>query len=428
MTATRRTFVGTLAAGIAGFSRGALAADPQKDLALGVIGVGWYGMVDARAALKAGGAKIAAICDVDSEHLDGSAAELHKLQGERPKTFKQYTDLLAMEGLDAVIIGTPPQWHALQLIDAVGQSLDVYCEKPLAYDVREGRAMIDAVRKSGRVVQIGFQRRQSDAFRQVKQHIASGAAGKIVQVDVQIHYTPNLKPRVTQDPPATLDWDQWCGPAPKLPYSPEVGHKKWRLEESTGNGHLVDWGIHNIDAVRKILDLSMPQRIAATGGNYQSQGKITTPDVLNVQFDFDDLPVMWRHRIWGAASYAPETDNGIFFYGEKETIFATDRSWTIIPRGKSGERMEFKAPSDLGGKHMAEFLAAVRQEGAASCDIEDAYRSTATVQLAMIALKSGRPIEWDEASDQIVNNPQAAKLLRREYRSPWVHPFSPRPS
>ncbi len=104
-----------------------------------------------------------------------------------------YEELLDLKGLDAVIIATPPHWHALQFIAALQRGLDVYCEKPLAYDIREGQAMVEAAARHGRVVQIGFQRRQSKAFAAVKRLIDSGAAGKIVQVDAQIHYTAGLK-------------------------------------------------------------------------------------------------------------------------------------------------------------------------------------------------------------------------------------------
>jgi ABC-type lipoprotein release transport system permease subunit len=112
-------------------------------------------MVNVNAAFKAGGVEVLALCDVDSAHLEKSAADIEKLQGSRPKTFKLYEDMLTTPGLEAVIIGTQPHWHALQLFACVQRGLDVYCEKPLAYDIREGRAMVDAVAKSGRIVQIG---------------------------------------------------------------------------------------------------------------------------------------------------------------------------------------------------------------------------------------------------------------------------------
>ncbi|MDA3923390.1 MAG: Gfo/Idh/MocA family oxidoreductase [Kiritimatiellae bacterium] len=182
MNSTRRNFLGSAAIGtIALSSANALAQSNKKTIRIGVIGVGWYGMVDAKAALKSGSVEITAICDIDSEHLKKSAAELEKLQGKRPAEFKLYKEMLAAGNMDAVIIGTPPQWHAMQLIACLKKDLDVYCEKPLAYDIREGRAMVDAVKASDRIVQIGFQRRQSPAYQQVKEAIASGKIGKVIQ-------------------------------------------------------------------------------------------------------------------------------------------------------------------------------------------------------------------------------------------------------
>jgi len=236
----RREFLGTIAAATTALAAKRSAVAEAGKLQLGVIGVGWYGMVDAKAALKAGGCEIAAICDVDRDHLAASADELEKLQGRRPRTFKLYQDLLDAAGLNAVIIATPPHWHALQFIAALDKGLDVYCEKPISYDIREGRAMVDAVRQSDRVVQIGFQRRESKVFHAVKEYIASGRAGRIVQVDAQIHYNAAPKDPAPQAPPPSLDWDLWCGPGPKIPYSPQVGHINWRLERTSGHGHLVD--------------------------------------------------------------------------------------------------------------------------------------------------------------------------------------------
>ena len=423
---SRRQFLGTTAAAAASVALGrpVYGAAENRTLRLGVIGTGGYGMADARAALKADGVEIAAVCDVDSDHLKQSADELEKLQGKRPQALKMYEELLDLKGLDAVIIATPPHWHALQFIAALQRGLDVYCEKPLAYDIREGRAMVEAAARHGRVVQIGFQRRQSKAFAEVKRLIDSGAAGKIVQVDAQIHYTAGLKDPHPQDPPAVLDWDLWCGPGPKIPYSPQVGHVNWRLERTSGHGHLVDWGIHWIDFCRKILDLPMPLAVTAAGGIYELQGRITTPDTLTVHFEFERLPIVWRHRIWGAEEYQSETNNGIFFFGEKATIFVSDSSWTVIPRGKSKDRQEFKADRDMGAAHMKDFISAVRTRRQPTCSADDAFRSTATVQLAMIAYETMSPVRWDAAARQIPGNPAAASLLKREYRRPWTHPYA----
>jgi predicted dehydrogenase len=427
MATTRRRFIQLAAAGslVAGGAVSTAHAQEKKPLKLGVIGVGWYGMVDARAALKDGGVEVTALCDVDSDHLEKAAAALEKLQGTRPKTYKLHKDLLGHAGLDAVIIGTPPQWHALQLIDALDKGLDVYLEKPVSYDVREGRAMVDAVKGSDRIVQVGLQRRQSAAFQQAAEYIRSGKLGKVVQVDVQIHYKVWPKDPTPKDPPSTLDWDLWCGPAPKLPYSEQIGHKSWRLEKTTGHGHLVDWGIHNIDAVRHALGLGAPKRITADGGIYRLGDVITTPDTLTVHFEFDQCPVVWRHRLWGAAEYAPETANGVFFYCEKGTVFAADRKWVVVRKeGKETKKEEFKAAADMGTLHMAEFLASVRTRDPAPCSIEDGYLTTATVQLGMIAYESASVVKWDAKSEQIPDNPAAAALLKRDYRAPWNHPYN----
>ncbi len=398
-------------------------ADSDRKIKLGLIGCGWYGMVDVEAAVKVGNVEVIALCDVDSTHLAESADKVEKLQGSRPKTFKLYQDMLAVEGMDAVIIATPPHWHALQLIAAIERKLDIYCEKPLAYDIRECRVMVDAVNKSDRIVQIGFQRRQSPAFQAVRKHLQDGNAGKIICAEANIHFAAGTKDPTPQEPPASLDWELWCGPAPKIPYSPQVGHKNWRLEKTTGHGHLVDWGIHLIDAARIILGEPAPRTVTTSGGLYYLKDKITTPDVLTAHFEFGSCPLTWRHRLWGAQEYSPEVSNGIFFYGEKQTIFVTDDRWIVIPKGKNAERVENKVTAEAGKLHMAEFLSAVRTRQQPGCLIEDGMKSTTAVALAMISYETGSKVVWDAGKEQIVDNPTASALLKREYRRPWAHPY-----
>jgi predicted dehydrogenase len=283
--------------------------------------------------------------------------------------------------------------------------------------------MVDAVKKSGRIVQIGFQRRQSAAFQAVRKHVQDGDAGKIICAEANIHYTAGTKDATPQEPPSSLDWNLWCGPGPKIPYSPQVGHVNWRLEKTSGQGHLVDWGIHLIDAARVILGEGMPRSVSASGGLYYLKGRITTPDVLTAHFEFAGCPLTWRHRIWGAEEYSPEVSNGIFFFGEKETIFVTDDRWETIPRGKRNDRQVHPAPADAGSLHMAEFLNAVRTRQLPGCLAEDAYASTTAVKLAMISYDTGSKVSWDAAQEQIPGNPPAAQLLKREYRPPWKHPY-----
>jgi predicted dehydrogenase len=397
----------------------------QKKIKIGLIGSGWYGMVDIKAALKIGGVEAIGICDVDSDHLTTSADELEKLQGTRPQTFKYYYDLLDMKGLEAVIIGTVPHWHALQFIAACNKGLDIYCEKPLAYDVMEGLAMVNAAKKAGNIVQIGFQRRQAESFKKAKKFIEAGKIGEVHQIVAQIHYNPEPQDTRIQPPPASLDWEEWCGPAPKLDYRPSIGHKSWRLEKEYGNGHLVDWGIHHIDIIRKVMGEGMPEDIFATGGIFALKDQITSPDTLNARFGFKKAPVIWQHRLWGNGDVMKEFNNGIFFYGDKGTIFADDSKVVVFPAGRDAKREELPIPTPaMQENHVENFLKAVRNKDKTliDCTTEDAFQSTATVQLAMISYYTGTILKWDDEYKQILTNPEASALLKRTYRGKYLHP------
>lgn len=396
-----------------------------KGLKIGLIGSGWYGMVIAKAALQAGGVEITAVCDVDSKHLKESVLELESLQGSKPKEFKDYHDLLDEQGLDAVLIGTPPHWHALQFVAACEKGLPVYCEKPLSYDVEEGKAMVTAARKAGNIVQIGFQRRQSKAFQKAKELMDHGEIGRVRQIGAQIHYHPGNQDTTIQDPPPSLDWDAWCGPAPKLPYSPAIGHMNWRLEKEYGNGHLVDWGIHHIDIIRTIMDFDMPESIRAFGSLDVLKGKITTPDTLLATMNFKDCPVIWQHRLWGSGDPTPQFNNGILFYGEKGTLFAEDNKLILIPTDGKREQQVIDIPTpDMQERHLAEFIQAVKAKDKSliSCNVEDAFRSTATVQLAMISYETGSDVQWNTSRNTISGNDKTMQLLARPYRQGYKRP------
>jgi len=398
----------------------------RRNIKVGLIGAGWYGMVISEAALDVGGVEIAAVCDVDSKHLRESADKLEQIQGIRPKTFDDYQDLIEMNGLDAVFIATPPQWHALQFIDACKKGLDIFIEKPLSYDVMEGLAMVEMAEQTGNIVAVGFQRRQSSAFKHAQQFIEGGQAGQIRKVVAQIHYRAEPGDTTIQDPPESLDWDAWCGPAPKLPYRPSIGHLSWRLEKEYGNGHLVDWGIHHIDIIRRTLGLSIPDRIHATGGIYALKDKITTPDTLNATLQFGDLPVVWQHRMWGSLEENPVFNNGIFYHGELASLFVSDNRFITWQTGEENRKKEVQIPTEGGMQqlHMKEFIDAVKRRDSSgiSSSVQDAFQSSTAVQLAAISYETESVVQWDHQDQTIRNNPEATALLQREYRSQWVRP------
>lgn len=424
----RRNFLkssSALAAGLTVLPSGLRAGSgtPSNKLNLGLIGSGWYGMVDMKAAFKSANVHCPAICDVDTAHLAKNKEEIKTLQGSAPKTYKDYRELLENRDLDAVIIATPPHWHALQFLAALEKKLDVYLEKPVAYDIREGQVMVDAAKASKQIIQVGFQRRMSSAFREARDFIQEGNIGKVVQIDVQIHYPARLKDPTPQPPPPSLDWDAWCGPAPKLPYSPQIGHFSWRLEKEYGNGHLVDWGIHYIDMIRWILNEDMPQSVQAFGDIYHHKGKISTPDSLTANFEFKTCPVTWRHRLWGSKEYVPEISNGILFFGETGTVFANDRRWVFLSNKKGAERVEHEVRSDAGKLLMDDFLSAVKNRSKPLIEVEDGFYSTAAVQLAMISNDSEKKLNWDAQSGQLSKPASVNEELKRPYRKPYKHPY-----
>jgi len=423
----RRTFIKrsslATAAVATGFPTPLFAS--EKKLKIGLVGCGWYGMVIAKAALEAGGVEVIAVADVDSTHLTNSLNELASLQGSRPRGFSDYGELLEISGLEAVLIGSVTHWHALQFIAACRKGLPVYCEKPLAYDIEEGKAMVEAARKAGNIVQIGFQRRQNKAFSRAKELIGEGRIGKMLQIEAQIHYNPTIADTTLQEPPSSLDWDAWCGPAPLLPYSPSKGHMSWRFEKAYGNGHLVDWGIHNIDITRTIMGYDMPTTIEAQGGIYALQGKTNTPDTLRATMLFGGVPLIWQHRLWGTGEIDPQYNNGIFFHGDKGTLYAADNRLVLKLAGRDSRQEVMEIPSPrMQEEHVAEFIRAARtgNRELISCTIDDAFRSTATVQLAMIAYETGNRVQWDEQLQAITGNEAAAALLARPYREGYQRP------
>jgi predicted dehydrogenase len=433
MTLNRRQFLGTTAAAAmaAGYQARA-AEDNGKPMEAVLIGAGAFGRSQMRAAYAAGNVKFVALCDVDSAQAEETQKLVQENQDTKAQYFKDYRELLDKVDAPLVFIATPPHWHALPFIAACEKGRDIYCDKPLAYDIREGQAMIEAAKKAGNIVQIGFQRRSSDILPAVRDYLKSGNLGELVQVEPYINYGAPRLSREPEDPPATLDWDFWCGPAPLLPYSPAVGHYYWRLEKTTGNGHLVDWGIHLVDAARTILDESMPKTVRSSGGIYDMAEHITTPDAMTATWEFETCPFFWHHRIWGGKTYSEQPHLGVSFYCKDGTIFMEDHQWTIVPAAKDKQPEVKKSniqPSNGGfhqamlTKHVGDFFESVKTRKPPACLIEDAWKSTSIVQMAMIALETGSALHWNPDTVQFENNAAANERLKRAYRGSWKHPF-----
>lgn len=443
----RRTALKTSAAGLAAASMmnaHAFGVADQKTHRVGLIGAGWYGKSDVFRLIQVSPVEVVSICDVDKRMLDDAADRIAKRQksGKTPRTYGDYREMLKEKDLDIVIVGTPDHWHALQTIAAIEAGADVYVQKPISHDVLEGEAMLAAARKHKRVVQVGTQRKSTPHLIKAKKEIVdSGMLGKIGHVELCCYYhmRANDNPPET-DVPDFLDYDMWCGPAPKRPYD-GLPHKRWwRTFMEYGNGITGDMCVHVLDTVRWMLDLKWPESINSTGGiRVQTEGKSNISDTQVATFEYPDFDVVWQHRTWGNPT-DPDYPWALFIYGEKGTLKASTMRADFIPQGKGDpihfdcvfERDEY--PEDVDEPdielnaapatraHMKDFLEAIEKRSRPIADIEEGHISTAACILANLSMQLDRPLIYDPKTQSIVEDGQATKLLKRSYREPWKHP------
>jgi predicted dehydrogenase len=412
---------------------------------VGLIGTGWYGKADLLRLIQVAPVEVVSLCDVDSRMLSEAAALVASRQVSKktPRTYSDYREMLRQKDLDVVLIGTPDHWHALPMIEAARSGLDIWVQKPISVDVVEGQAMLAAARKYKRVVQVGMQRRSTPHLVRARDRvIREGRLGTIGLVEIYCYYhmRATANPPDTA-PPANLDYEMWTGPAPMRPYNALVHPRSWRAFMEYGNGIVGDMCVHMLDMVRWMMDLGMPARVSSAGGilvDKKSKANIT--DSQTATFDFGNLQVVWTHRSYGEAP-DPKYPWAATFYGDKGTLKAGVMGYDFIPSGKDGTPIqedvtyeleqfpEDKTEKDLERHvapairaHMTDFLTCIESRARPVADIEQGYMSATACILANLSMRLGRSLEWDHAAGQVIRDPEANKLLRRPYRSPWVHP------
>lgn len=448
---SRRRFLQTASAATAlaalpSFGADALDIVNGKPKRVGLIGCGWYGKSDLWRLIQVAPVEVVSLCDPD-EHMLAEAVGIAKERqksGKAPRTYRDYREMLKEKDLDIVLIGSPDHWHTLQAIAAIESGADVYLQKPISVDVREGEAILDAARKHNRVVQVGTQRKSTphliDAKKQV---VEAGLLGKIGQVDLccYFHMRANGNPPV-QPVPEFLDYEMWSGPAPFRPYD-GLPHKRWwRTFREYGNGIVGDMCVHMLDTARWMLNLRWPEAVTSTGGIYvQKDGKSNISDTQVAVFEYPEFDIAWQHRTWGTPP-DPDYPWALFIYGEKGTLKASTMRADFIPLDSSQKPIHFecfyereKYPEDVTEKdielnaapatrrHMLDFLAAVAQRGRPVADIEEGHISTASCILANLSMDAGGPrLAYDSKNRRVTNNPEVQKRLFRAYRKPWKHP------
>jgi predicted dehydrogenase len=442
----RREFLkSTAAAGLALSGVGLSgAADNGKPIRAGLIGTGWYGKSDLFRLIQVAPVEVVSLCDVDSKMLADAAdtvAERQKSK-KKPRTYGDYRKMLAEKDLDVVLVGTPDHWHALAMIAAVEAGADVYVQKPISVDISEGRAMLAAARKHGRVVQVGTQRRSTPHLVEAKKEIIDeGRLGKVGLVEIYCYYHMRSRENPPDtDPPANLDYEMWTGPAPLRPYNKLVHPRSWRAFMEYGNGIVGDMCIHMFDMTRWMLGLGWPQRVSSSGGIFvDKSSKANITDTQTATFEYPGLDVVWQHRTYGS-SPDEKYPWGATIYGDKGTLKASVMGYDFVPQG-GGQPVHRdvtyeldRYPEDRTEKdiekhvapanraHMLDFLKAVASRGKPMADIEQGHISTAACILANLSQKLGRALAYDPENHVVKGDDEATRLLTRPYRTPWAHP------
>jgi len=442
----RRTFLKSTGAGLTAMSisHGAYAAAASQKPRVGIIGPGWYGKVDLFRLLQVADVEVVGVCDVDNQ-MAGAAADMvaeRQKSGNKPRTWKDYRQMLKDEAFDIMLIDTPDHWHALQMIDCVNKGIDVWVQKPISVDVVEGQSMLTAARKNKRVVQVGMQRRSTPHLIEAKDRVVdAGLLGDIGMVECYCYY--HMRANKNPQPiavPEGFDYDLWTGPAPLRPYTELTHPRSWRAFMEYGNGILGDMCVHMYDMVRWMLKLGWPSTISSSGGILvQTDSIANISDTQIATFQHPDFPVTWQHRSWGDAP-DKEYPWGATIYGDKGTLKLSVNKYEFTPR-RGGEKLTGQAlfeydkyPEDETEKnlerhvasavrgHMQNFLSCIETREKPVSDIEEGHISAASCILANLSMQLGRPLTRDPATHTVSDDAEATSLLRRNYREPWIHP------
>ena len=288
---TRRHFLQTgpallAAAGLAGADQN---VSPNNRIRIATIGFGGMGMGDTRYALTVPGVELAAVCDV----YDGRLTRAREVHGDAVFTTRDYREVLGRKDIDAVIIATPDHWHSALSVAAMDAGKDVYCEKPMVQSVADGKEVIAAQQRTGRIFQVGSQYVTSLVYQKARDLVQSGAIGRLTMVEAWLDRNTALGAWQYSIPPdaspATIDWDRFLGRAPKRPFE-AIRLFRWRNYRDYGTGVAGDLFVHLLSGLHLVTGSAGPERILATGGlRYWNDGR-DVPDVMLAMLDYAEQP------------------------------------------------------------------------------------------------------------------------------------------
>ena len=417
----RRTFFLTAGAatGSALLSRRARAhlVPPSERVRLGVIGCGGMGSRHIEALAENPQCELVALCDVAMSRFNKAQDKVEEMTGKRPDGYQDFYQVLDRQDIDAIFVVTPDHWHPLLAILGCRAGKDVYVEKPISPTVDEGRAMVDAARQYGRIVQAGTQQRSMPVFQKAIDLVHNGALGTVTSATAWVGTNGWSVGETLEDIPKGLDWDRWLGPAPYMPFSRQryFGFMGWH--DYARGGQLTNWGIHLMDIVHWGIRQDTPLSIQALGGSYQGGAGADNYETLEAVLEYPGCTVTWEQR--HSNTHAGK-GYGIMFQGTRGSLFVDRGTFKVRPAELGieefiGEPEKSWANTD----HHNNFFDAVRTRKRPAAEIEQGHRSTSAVLLAGVALKIGRKLHWDGTNERFIDDTQADRHLMRTYRSPW---------
>ena len=402
---------------------------PSDKLVLALIGCGGMGVYNLQKLMEKPEVQIAAVCDVDTTHMSKASNLVEEKYGKKPRSYKDYRRVIDRDDIDGVIIATPDHWHALPLIYACGAEKDAYCEKPISHNIVEAKAMEAAVRKSGRIVQIGTWQRSIQEFMSAIDYIRSGKLGKVVQVRAWKTDEQQVGKLIASKSPATLDYDLWTGPAALAPYREKAVHFNWRWFLNYGSGMTGDWGVHMIDIALLAMsagnDLVMPYEVYADGGKwaYPADDR-TAPDtvIAMMRFKDPDFVLHWETQ----RSHPDRPDQGVqFISSDGKSLMVWRRGWKVT------DKTGVEVPKDeldkdllpLQEDHWQNWLDCVKSRKTPRAPLSSLARTTIACHLINAAQISEQVVRWDNVTKDIVGKAgKDTTSYVREYRRPYQLP------
>ncbi len=396
------------------------AMQTANPVRIAIIGMGSRGGALLNEFVSVSGVEIGAVVDPDGNRTEKAAATVLQKTGRRCRVESDMRPVFEDKSIDAVIIATTNHWHALTAIWAMQAGKDVYVEKPVSHNLFEGQKLVEAARKYNRIVQGGTQRRSSGRFRKAMSLLHEGVIGDIYLAK---WFFPGRRDSIgmkpVEAPPNWLNWDLWLGPAPKQPYHGNLVHYNWHWFWDFGNGELGNNGIHLVDISRWGMKKDLPVKIHSWGGRYGYKDQAETPNTQNVTWEYaDGTSIVGEIR----GLYTSEPMRWDFF-GSKGHMHIDGNGRFRFWLGRK-EQPEPEVEALAEANHYANFAEAVRtrKRESLNAEIRETHLSTALCHLGNIAFRLRRELRFDPAKEKFTGDTEADKLLRREYRAPYIVP------